>query len=175
MSRPSVAIIAALARNRIIGRDGGLPWRLPSDLQRFKRLTLGHPIIMGRSTFESIGRPLPNRRNLVLSRTGFKAPGIEVVESLEAAIDACAEVEQVFIGGGAAVYTAALPVAHELHLSVVDAQVEGDTWFPTFDPTAWAVKDFQVVLADANHTYSHTWWHLTRPLPRAPRDLIDGV
>lgn len=173
MSRPAVTIIAALARNRIIGRDGGLPWRLPSDLQRFKRLTLNHPLIMGRSTYVSIGRPLPKRRNIVLSRTGFRAPGVEVFDALPAAIEACDGAEQVFIGGGAAVYAAALPIADAMHLSVVDAHVEGDTYFPTFDPTAWAVRDFQVMLADAKHTYSHTWWHLARPLPRAPKDLID--
>lgn len=173
MPRPTVTIIAALARNRVIGRDNGLPWRLPSDLKRFKRLTWGAPLIMGRSTYESIGRPLPQRRNIVLSRRGFQAPGVEVYDSLDAAVAACDGVEEVFIGGGAAVYEAALPVADAMHLSVVDAHVKGDTWFPPFDPSAWAVRDFQVVLADAKHTYSHTWWHLLRPLPRAPADLID--
>ncbi|MFG0319108.1 MAG: dihydrofolate reductase, partial [Planctomycetota bacterium JB042] len=105
-----LTLIAALGPGRLIGRDGGLPWRLPADLRRFKERTIGHVVVMGRRTFESIGRPLPRRRNLVLSRDPSFAPeGATVVRSLDEALDAAADAEEVFVIGGAAVYAEALP------------------------------------------------------------------
>jgi dihydrofolate reductase len=161
MSTPAVALIAALDEGGVIGRDGDLPWRLPSDLKRFKRLTLGHPIIMGRATYQSIGRPLPRRRNLVLSRNGYTADGIEVFPSLEAAL-AAVRASQAFIIGGAAVYAAGLPIADALHLSRVHARVDGDTWFPPFDPTRWQLMADEHVPADERHVFAHTYQHWTR-------------
>lgn len=156
-----LALIAALDTTGVIGRDGDLPWRLPSDLKRFKRLTLGHPIIMGRATFESIGRPLPRRRNMVLSRSGFEADGVEVFTSLPAAL-AAIDAPQAFIIGGSTVYAAGLPLADALHLSRVHAQVDGDTWFPPFDVNAWQIVAEEHVPADDRHAFDHTYQYLTR-------------
>ncbi|MBT0652723.1 dihydrofolate reductase [Geomobilimonas luticola] len=126
-----VSLIAAMAENRVIGSKGGIPWHLPADLAHFRELTTGHPVIMGRTTFASIGRPLPGRRNLVLSRTaGFRAEGVEVFASLEDALAACTGADEVFIGGGGEVYREALPRADRIYLTVVHRYYEGDTFFP---------------------------------------------
>ncbi len=135
--RPKWTAIAAMASNRVIGRDGTLPWRLPEDLKWFRKLTLGHPIIMGRATYESIGsKPLSGRRNIVLSRTGFDPghPEVEVirsVEALRARVDALNE--EVLLIGGATVYEALLPDCETLYLSFVYEPVEGDAFFPPFE------------------------------------------
>src|SRR6056297_2326496 len=120
-ARPSVVLVAALARNRVIGADGGMPWHLPADLARFKQVTLGHPVIMGRATFESIGRPLPGRRNIVLSRRGFDAPrGVECAGSLDEALDRLdADTPAMVIGGGQ-VYAEALPGAARMELTLIE-------------------------------------------------------
>ncbi len=137
--RPRISLIAALARNRVIGREGALPWNLPEDLRRFKALTLGHPILMGRRTWESIGRPLPGRRNVVITRqAGYTAPGAEVFHDLDAALAAVTGVPEVFVIGGGEVYAAALPIADRLHLTELHDDVEGDARFPPFDPAQWA-------------------------------------
>ena len=130
-----LTIIAAVARNGVIGRDGDLPWRLPEDLRHFKRTTSGHPIIMGRATWESIGRPLPRRQNVVVTRQhGYSAPGCSVVHSLDEALAlAWAEDAEPFVIGGAGLYAAALPLASRLVITEVHREVEGDTWFPPFD------------------------------------------
>lgn len=171
-SRPKVHLIAAMAHNRVIGAGGDLPWRLPSDLKRFKRLTLGAPIIMGRKTYTSIGRPLPRRRNLVLSRSGFTAEGVEVFTDLDAAVAACDAAEVVWIIGGASVYAAALPIADELHLSLVDAEVEGDTWFPAVQDDDWVVVERERVPADERHAYAHRYERRVRRrvTPAEPTD-----
>jgi len=137
--RPTrVCVIAALASNGVIGAGGRLPWRLPDDLKRFKALTVGHPVIMGRRTWESIGRALPGRRNIVISRQpGFTAPGAEVAASLDASLALCGRTELAFVIGGAELYAAALPLADALELTEIDAPVEGDTKFPAFDRSAW--------------------------------------
>ena len=135
---PSIALVAALARNRVIGADNRLPWHLSEDLQRFKALTLGHPVVMGRRTFESIGRPLPGRRNLVVSRdAAFSAGGSEAFGSLSAALAACGAAETVFVIGGAQIYALALPLARRLHLTEIDADFAGDAYFPEFDRGEW--------------------------------------
>lgn len=137
-AKPRISLIAALARNRVIGRAGALPWHLPEDLRRFKALTLGHPLIMGRRTWESIGRPLPGRRNLVVTRqAGFVAPGAEVFHDLRAALEAVAGASEVFVIGGGEVYAAALPLADRLHLTELHADVEGDALFPRVDWAGW--------------------------------------
>ncbi len=138
-----LAMIVAWARDGVIGRDGGMPWHEPEDLAHFRRLTTGHAIVMGRKTHESIGRPLPGRRNLVLTRaSAYAAKGCEVHTSLEAALasahttDACP-----FVIGGAAIYEQALPMATVLHITEIDADVEGDTHFPPLDLSAWVETD----------------------------------
>jgi dihydrofolate reductase len=138
-----VTLIAALAANRTIGRDGQVPWRLPADLARFKRRTMGHPLIMGRKTFESIGsRPLPGRPIVVLTRDRSFAPppGVLAASSVEEAIEIAAGPE-VFVAGGAEVYRSALPRADRLDLTFVDADVPGDTFFPEVDWSEWRLVE----------------------------------
>ena len=138
MTTPRLTLIVARARNGVIGRDGTLPWRLPEDLAHFKRTTMGHPIVMGRRTWESIGRPLPGRRSIVVSRqAGFIAAGAEVVPSLDDALALCAGAEEVFVIGGAQLYRDALPRAERLIVTEIDADFEGDTHWPAPDPAHW--------------------------------------
>jgi len=137
--RPTrLCLIAALASNGVIGTDGRLPWHLPEDLKRFKALTMGHPVIMGRRTWESIGRALPGRRNIVVSRqSGFSAPGAEVAASLDASLALCGEAALAYVIGGAELYAAALPLADALEFTEIDAPFGGDAKFPAFDRAAW--------------------------------------
>lgn len=132
-------IVAAVGRNGVIGVDGRLPWNLPEDLARFKRITMGHALVMGRATFESIGRPLPGRINIVLTRNDeWSHEGVEAAGSFDAALDiARAGGQDVFVVGGAEVYQTALDVADTLELTEVDAAPEGDTWFPSVDWSTW--------------------------------------
>lgn len=135
-----VGVIAAMSRNRVIGREGGLPWHLPADLKAFKAATLGKPVIMGRRTWDSIGKALPGRLNIVVSRNpGFDAPGITACRSLDAALQAAAAsgAGEVMIIGGASLYKQALPLAWEMLLTIVDADLEGDTFFPPYDASRW--------------------------------------
>lgn len=152
--RGEVALIAALDRNRAIGRAGDMPWHLPDDLKRFKQLTLARTVLMGRKTALSIGRALPGRRNLVLSRVGDAPyPAQQTVRSLDEAIAACSAADLMVIGGGE-IYTLALPFATRLYLTEVDAAVEdADTWFPAFDRAQWREIARAHHVADARHGY----------------------
>lgn len=133
-----ISIIAAMAQRRVIGRNNTLPWRLPADLRHFRRITLGHAVIMGRKNYESIGRPLPERLNIVLSTDpGYRAPGCRVVSSLPEALDTAAGDPEIFIIGGAQVYAQALPLAARMYLTLIDGAVDGDTWFPEYDECEW--------------------------------------
>lgn len=139
-----ISLIVAMARNRVIGRDNRLPWRLPADLRRFKELTMGHTLLVGRKTFESIGRPLPGRKMLVVSRReGYAPEGVRVAHSVQEALDlARAEGEpELFVGGGAEIYRQTLPVADRLHLTRIEEDVPGDAYFPEFDETEWRLVD----------------------------------
>jgi dihydrofolate reductase len=137
-AKPRLTLIVARARNGVIGRAGTLPWRLPEDLAHFKRATMGHPIVMGRRTWLSIGRPLPGRRSIVVSRTpGFTAPGAEVVASLDAALLVAGDAPEVFVIGGAALYAEAAPRAQRLLVTEIDADFDGDTRFAAPDPAQW--------------------------------------
>jgi dihydrofolate reductase len=147
-----LTLIAAVARNGVIGRDGGIPWRLPGDLPRFKRLTLGHPVIMGRRTWASLGKPLAGRRNLIVSKTLRPAPdGTEVFESLRQALAACADAAEIFIIGGTQLYREALPLAQRLLLTEIDANIEGDAHFPAWDRTRWRVCQRETHPASADN------------------------
>lgn len=133
-----LTLIAALGRNRVIGKDGTMPWHLPEDLNHFKALTMGHPMVMGRKTFDSIGRPLPGRRSIVITRDReWRVPGVEVAHSFDEALDLAGPADRVFVIGGGEVYAVALPFADHLELTEVDAEPEGDTWFPEWDPAQW--------------------------------------
>lgn len=143
MNNPKIVLVAAHARNGVIGRDGDMPWRLPSDLKHFKAATLGTPVVMGRKTYLSIGRPLPGRANIVVSRSGFAAEGVETVDSLDAALELARShaersgAEQVSVIGGGQIYALAIDRADELLLTEVDADIEGDTVFPAIDSSLW--------------------------------------
>lgn len=155
-----VTIIVAADEQGGIGRNGGLPWHLPEDLRRFKALTLGKPIVMGRRTWDSIGRPLPGRRSLVISRQpGFAADGAEVFDSLEAALRAVADAPEACVIGGAEIYRQALPYAEVIHLTRVHAAVDADTHFPRLDAGEWE----QVARADhpADERHAHACSFLT--------------
>jgi dihydrofolate reductase len=135
---PRVTLILARARNGVIGAGGGLPWRLPEDLAFFKRTTMGHPIVMGRKTWESIGRPLPGRRSVVVTRDrNFTASGADVVHSLAEAITGCRAAAEIFVIGGAQLYADALPRADRLLLTEIHADFDGDTFLPAPAPDVW--------------------------------------
>ncbi|MCB1054336.1 MAG: dihydrofolate reductase [Acidobacteria bacterium] len=151
--RPRLHVIAALADNGVIGRDGDLPWRLPEDLRRFKARTMGHVLLMGRKTYESIGRPLPGRRTVVLSRDPeYRPPGVEVAATLDRALELAAG-EEVYVAGGAEVYRRVLPRADELHLTWVHGEVDGDTVFPEWDESAWQLVEDEAWPADERHRW----------------------
>ncbi|QWL57080.1 type 3 dihydrofolate reductase [Aeromonas jandaei] len=158
-----ISMIAAMAHDRVIGKDNQMPWHMPADLAHFKRVTLGKPVLMGRKTFESIGRPLPGRRNLVISRNpDYQADGIEVVGSVEAALALLAdnEVAEVMVIGGGHLYAELLPKADCLYLTRIDLAVEGDTRFPAFDDGQWQRIDCESHSADEKnpHPYSFETW-----------------
>ncbi|MGN5049693.1 type 3 dihydrofolate reductase [Aeromonas veronii] len=158
-----ISMIAAMAHDRVIGKDNQMPWHLPADLAHFKRVTLGKPVLMGRKTFESIGRPLPGRRNLVISRNpDYQAEGIEVVGSVEAALALLAgsSVEELMVIGGGHLYAEMLPSADCLYLTQIDLAVEGDTRFPAFDDGQWQRIDCESHPADEKnpHPYSFETW-----------------
>lgn len=138
MSAPRVSLVVAISRNRVIGAQGALPWHLPEDLKYFKRLTMGHPIIMGRKTFESIGRLLPGRSNVVVTRKpDYRAPGAVVVASLEEALAACRDTDEVFVIGGAEIFRQLLNRAERIYATELLADFEGDVVFPEYDPSRW--------------------------------------
>ncbi|MCB1856744.1 MAG: dihydrofolate reductase [Gammaproteobacteria bacterium] len=138
---PLVSIIAAVARNRIIGTNGGLPWHLPADLKRFKKLTMGKPMIMGRRTWESLPGLLPGRPHIVVSRGLCHASGCIMVRSPDEAVAAAGDVPELMVIGGAALYQALLPRANRLYLTRVHADIDGDTCFPIFDEGEWCVVE----------------------------------
>ena len=133
-----ISIIVAMSKNRVIGVKNSLPWHISEDLKRFKRLTTGYPIIMGRKTFESIGKPLPERRNIVVSRNqNLKVQDVEVVKSIEDALKICSSENLIYIIGGEQIYNLAMPYANNIHLTEVNKEVEGDAFFPEFDKKEW--------------------------------------
>jgi len=154
MKRAAVDLVVAMDRDGCIGRDGKLPWHLPEDLRRFKALTMGKPVVMGRRTFESIGRPLPGRVNIVLSRRPvWSAPGVQVARTPEEALALAGDAPEVSVIGGAAVYAAFLPRARRIHLTLVDAQVGGDVFFPRVDEAEWRVVSREDRPADARNAH----------------------
>lgn len=152
---PRLTLIVARARNGVIGRGGTLPWRLPEDLAHFKRTTMGHPIVMGRRTWESIGRPLPGRRSIVVSRDpAFAAAGAEVVTSLDAALKLAGDVPEVFVIGGVQLFAEAASRAQRLLVTQIDAEFEGDTFFPQPDPREWIAVEREQHGPDAKRAFA---------------------
>jgi len=158
-----ISIIVAAATNNVIGSDGELPWRLPEDLKRFKQLTIGKPVIMGRLTYESIGKPLPDRRNIVLSaRKGLNIDGCEVVDTPDAAIRLAGGAEEVMVIGGGGVYSQMLPMADRIYMTRINATVDGDTFFPELDDNEWQVVDRVDFPADESRQFGFSFVTLDR-------------
>ena len=158
-----LSLIVAADERGGIGRDGGLPWHLPEDLKRFKAITMGKPIVMGRRTWDSIGRPLPGRRSIVVSRQpGLAIEGAEVVDSLDAALHVAGDVPEVCIIGGAEIYCLALPRTDLIHLTRVQAVVDADTWFPELAVGEWDEVLVENHAADAKHAYAYSCMELRR-------------
>jgi dihydrofolate reductase len=165
---PLVSIIVATDERGAIGVDGGLPWRLPDDLRRFKALTLGKPVVMGRKTWDSIGRPLPGRHNIVITRQGgLELPGATVVASLEQALLAAGDVPEICIIGGAEIYRLALPRTDVIHLTRVRATVSADTYFPALVPGEWDEAVREEHPADDRHSFAYAFVEQRRRTPVA--------
>lgn len=158
-----ISLIVAASTNSVIGANGELPWRLSSDLKRFKTLTMGKPIIMGRLTHESIGRPLPGRQNIVITRqTGYRAAGCDVVASVDAAISAAGDADEIMIIGGGHIYKEFLPQADRIYLTRVQAEIDGDAFLPELNPDEWAETANEWHAADEVNDYEFEFSTLDR-------------
>ena len=147
-----------MARNRVIGRNNALPWHLPADLIRFKSLTMGHAVILGRKTFDAIGKPLPGRRWIVLTRDrGWRHAGVDLAHDLDQALRDVAGDAEVFVAGGAEVYAQALARADRIYLTVIHAEIEGDARFPELEPTEWTLVEDQRHEADERHAFPYSF------------------
>ncbi len=158
-----LSLIVAMGKNRVIGANGAIPWRLPNELQLFKRVTMGHHIIMGRKTWESIGRLLPGRTTVIVTRQkDYAVPGAVVMNSLDQALAACGDDTEVFVIGGGELYRAALPMADRIYLTTVDAEPAGDTRMPVFDTAEWREISIESFAADEKHAYGYRFSVLER-------------
>lgn len=165
-AQPRIGLVAALARNRVIGRDNGLPWHLPADLAHFRRLTLDKPILMGRRTWESLPGLLERRQHILITRTpGYRAAGCIVVDSPAAGLAAAAGAAEVMVIGGATLYRAMLPQADRLYLTEIEADIAGDTYFPAWDPTCWREVRREEHPRDARNPYDLAFVELERIRP----------
>lgn len=172
VARPRIALIWAMARNRVIGRDNSLPWRLPADMRHFRELTTGHPVLMGRNTYESLGRPLPGRTNIVItSNRHYAAQGCLVANSLNEALNLAAsharpDDPEIFVIGGEKLYAQMLPHADRLYVTLVETEIEGDARFPDFDLTEWRETSTVTHQADEKNPYACVFQTLERKTPR---------
>jgi dihydrofolate reductase len=153
-----ITLIVAVADNGVIGRENGLPWHLPEDLKRFKRLTLGKPVVMGRRTYDSIGRPLPGRHNIVVTRDAeYRPAGVTVVHGIDDAERAATGADEIMIIGGAELFRLFLPRAGRVHLTRVHGEVNGDVFWPALDESRWQVVHREELAADERHAYAMTF------------------
>ena len=151
---PRISLIVAWSRNGVIGRAGTLPWHLPEDLRRFKKITMGHPIIMGRRTWDSIGRPLPGRRSIVITRNAsWSAAGCETAAGLAQALALCEGSSEAFVIGGADIFAQALPLAQRLLVTRIDADFDGDVYFPPVDLARWKRTEWEHLAPDASRPF----------------------
>ena len=156
MTKPIISLVAAMAKNRVIGKDNGMPWHLPADLKHFKAVTLGKPIIMGRKTYESIGRPLPGRQNIVISRSAdYQLEGCDTVTSFDAAMDLVSDIEEIMVVGGGFLYSQVLPQAHKLYLTFIDLEVDGDTQFPAYEQLSLTEVKRESFKADEKNPHNY--------------------
>ena len=154
----SLSIIVAMAENGVIGRNGGLPWHLASDLKLFKDFTMGHTLLMGRKTFDEVGKPLPGRRTILITRQeDFRPPGVSIAHSMDEALRLLPEGEETFVVGGSQIYAQTLPLATRLYLTLVKANVDGDTWFPALNFEDWTEVSRKDYLADERNDYPFTF------------------
>jgi dihydrofolate reductase len=162
----TIAMVVAMDQNRLVGVDNGLPWRLPDDMQWFVQQTMGKPVIMGRKTYESIPakfRPLKGRHNIVLTREqSYDAPGATIVHSVEDALLAAGDAEEIIIGGGANLYAQLLPQTNRIYLTLIEATLDGDAYFPEIEQSAWHETFRQHHPADEQHNFAFTWLILER-------------
>ncbi len=159
MTSPIISMVVALDDNRLIGRNNELPWHMPADLAFFKRTTMGKPIIMGRKTWESIGRALPGRRNVVITRNSdYQADGADVTESLASAIEVCAGEPEIMLIGGATLFEQCLADTDNLYLTKIHHSFEGDTWFPDYTQYRWQTEWEEPHAADENNPYAYTFY-----------------
>jgi dihydrofolate reductase len=157
--------VVAVADNGVIGREGGLPWHLPADLRHFKAMTMGRPVLMGRRTFDSIGKALPGRRNLVVTRRPLDVPGVEAVGSIDEALARVADAPEVAVIGGAQLWRDTLPRIDRIHLTRVHADVPGDTFFPSLDPAQWREVERREQPPDERNAYPMSFVTLERRQP----------
>jgi dihydrofolate reductase len=154
----AISLVVAMARNRVIGRDNALPWRLPEDLKHFKAVTFGKPVLMGRKTFESIGKPLPGRTNLVLTRdASWKSQGAVVVRSIDEALQRSSGANELAGIGGAEIFAQLIPLASRIYLTRIEADIAGDTFFPPLDETQWVEVERRQLAADERNAYDMTF------------------
>lgn len=154
--KPRLSMIVAMAKNRVIGADGRIPWHLPNELQLFKSVTMGHHIIMGRKTYESINRLLPGRSTVIVTRQkNYAVAGAKIAHTLDEAVAQCAGDSEIFVIGGGELYRAAMPKADRIYLTVVDAEPAGDTYMPEFDATQWRVHSTQRFGKDERHAHDY--------------------
>ncbi len=153
-----LSLIVAMDENRLIGNDNQLPWHLPADLAFFKSTTMGKPIIMGRKTFDSIGRPLPGRRNIIITRNpDFSAEGCEIVNDIDGALDRCSDQDELMLIGGASLYEQILTRVNNMYITQVHHSFEGDTWFPEFDLAEWKIESQQDYSDEGNNKYAYSF------------------
>lgn len=158
MNKPLISAIVAAAENNVIGKDNRLLWHLPNDLKFFKQTTLGHTVIMGRKTYESVGKPLPRRRNIVVTRQrDYTVDGAEITHSIQEALDWCTGEDEVFVVGGAAIYTQALPFTERVYLTRVHTSLAGDTFFPDLDSEEWRLVSREDHPADDRHAFDYSF------------------
>jgi len=158
-----LSLIVAMDDNRLIGSNNDLPWQMPADLAFFKRTTMGKPIIMGRKTFASIGRPLPGRRNIVITRdSDFSAAGCEIANGIKAALSLCSDAEEVMLIGGASLYQQTIDLATRLYITRIHHSFEGDTWFPEIDLGLWKQKAREDHDADHSNPYAYSFVNFVR-------------
>lgn len=161
-----ISLIAAMDKNRVIGKGNKLPWDLPADMQHFRDLTRGKPVIMGRKTFESIGRPLPERTNIIMTREkSFQSPGCVVVHSPEEAVQAAGNTEEVMVIGGSSIYEQFLPIANRIYLTIIDQEFDGDAHFPEFDKNEWKEAAREDHEADEKNPYRYTFLTYEKEIP----------
>ena len=173
----NLTLIAGMGTNWVIGNQGQLPWHMPADLKYFKRQTSGKSILMGRRTYESIGRPLPNRRNIILSRrTGLHLDGVDVISDLESLSNLLDDTDDLMVIGGEQIYRLCLPFAQRILLTVISTAPDGDAHFPALEPAHWHVKDVQHHRADEKNAFDYSFFELVRAthFPKMSRQFPHG-